>query len=102
VRNTVTTDDVLTAVETPVAHMAELHATEMKDGVVSMVPVETLEIPAGGEAALKPGGTHVMLMMLTGPLKEGESVPLTLVFEHAGRIDLTVPVYGVGSRGPNE
>jgi copper(I)-binding protein len=59
VRNTGTTDDVLTAVETPAAHMAEMHATDMKDGVVSMVPVETLEISAGGEAALKPGGTHV-------------------------------------------
>lgn len=102
VRNAGNEDDLLTGVETPAAHMAEMHMTEVKDGVSSMAPVETLEIPAGGEATLAPGGIHVMLMMLTAPLKEGERFPMTLVFERAGRIDVSVPVYGLGSRGPDE
>lgn len=101
VRNAGADDDRLTAVETPAAHMAEMHMTEVKDGVSSMAPVETLEIPAGGEATLAPGGIHVMLMMLNAPLKEGERFPMTLVFERAGRIEVDVPVYGLGSSGPD-
>ena len=102
VRNAGSEDDLLTEVETSAAHMAEMHVTEVKDGVASMAPVETLEIPAGGEATLAPGGIHVMLMMLTAPLKEGESFPMTLVFERAGRIEVDVPVYGIGSSGPDQ
>jgi copper(I)-binding protein len=102
VRNDGAEDDVLKAIETPAAHMAELHTTEVRDGVATMGRVEALEIPAGTEATLAPGGTHVMLMMLTAPLKEGQSLPMTLVFERSGRIAVEVPVFGIGSSGPAE
>jgi copper(I)-binding protein len=101
-RNNGAEDDVLTAIETPAAHMAELHTTEVRDGVATMSPVEALQVPAGSEATLAPGGTHVMLMMLTAPLEEGESLPMTLVFERSGRVAVEVPIYGIGSSGPAE
>ena len=45
--------------------------------------------PGGGETVvLEPGGYHIMLMGLTKPLTEGEMVPATLIFEHAGRIEV--------------
>ncbi len=102
VRNVGAADDALTAVETPAAHMAELHRTEMQDGVASMTPVDRAPIPAGGEMTLAPRGVHVMLMMLTAPLKEGDSFPMALVFERAGRIEIDVPVHAIGSSGPDE
>jgi copper(I)-binding protein len=102
VRNSGAEDDVLIAIETPAAHMASLHATVVKDNVASMEPVDALPIPAGAETTLAPGATHVMLMMLVAPLRVGEAVPLTLVFEKAGPIEVSAPIYGVGASGPEE
>ncbi|MBX7200502.1 MAG: copper chaperone PCu(A)C [Rhodospirillaceae bacterium] len=66
---------------------AEVHESREQNGMMRMLPVKALEIPAMGEAVLKPGGYHIMIMN-TG-LKRGESVELTFTFEKAGRI--TVP-----------
>ena len=68
-------------VRSPVAGMTELHETRIEQGIAKMLPVTAIEIPAGGSAELKPGGYHVMLMKLKHQVKEGETVPLTLVFE---------------------
>lgn len=81
--------DKLIAIETPAAQSAMLHGTEHgTDGVARMVPLEGLEIPAGDTVVLEPGGMHVMLMGLTGPLTEGQMVPGVLVFEKAGRVEM--------------
>ena len=48
-------------------------------------------IPAGGTVVLQPGGNHIMLMGLTGPLRNGSAVTLALETS-AGRVSLTVPV----------
>ena len=66
---------------------------EMVNDVMTMRPVEGgLEIPAGATVELKPGGTHLMFMMVTEPFKEGGEVPVTLEFEKAGKVDLELPV----------
>ena len=57
-----------------------------------MRPIETVEVPANAQASLKPGGDHIMLMGLDTPLKEGDSFPMTLTFEVAGNVSITVPV----------
>ena len=49
-------------------------------------------VPAGGGHMLERGGDHVMLMGLTESLEDGESFPLTLVFEEAGEVVVEVPV----------
>jgi copper(I)-binding protein len=53
----------------------------MQDNVMRMRQVPAVELPAGKAVDLKPGGYHVMLMDLKQPVKEGDTVPLTLVFE---------------------
>jgi copper(I)-binding protein len=53
----------------------------MQDNVMRMSQVPAVELPAGKAVDLKPGGYHVMLMDLKQPVKEGGTVPLTLVFE---------------------
>ena len=79
----------------PVAGVVEIHEMAMEGNVMRMRAVPALELPAGRPVELRPGGYHVMLMDLSRPLKEGESVPVTLVVESGGkreRIDLTIPV----------
>lgn len=88
-----TTEDSLVAAETPAAARVELH-THLLDaaGVARMRQVEAIPIAPGAPAELKPGGLHVMLMGLTAPLVAGQTIPLRLVFERAGALDVVVPV----------
>lgn len=70
-----------------------LHITETDaSGVSRMTHVEGFDIPAGGAATLEPRAGHVMFMGLAEPLKAGDEIPATLVFEKAGRIDVVFKV----------
>lgn len=97
VRNTGAEADRLIGAKTPVADRAELHTHLHENGVMKMRPVDAVEVPAGGMAALQPGGDHIMMMGLKAPLKEGESFPLTLIFEKAGEMTVDIPIGGVGA-----
>ncbi len=94
VRNDGDQDDRLIGVSADVAEMAQIHESTMQDGVMKMRPVEAIEVPAHGEAALEPGGLHIMLMGLKAPLEEGKSFPLTLTFENAGEIEVMTTIEG--------
>jgi hypothetical protein len=74
-------DARLVSVSSPAAGVVELHQTVREKDVMKMRAVPAIDIPAGRGAELKPGGYHVMLMNLRGQVKEGDSVPLTLVVE---------------------
>jgi copper(I)-binding protein len=69
----------------PVAGVVEIHEMAMEGNVMKMRAVPSLDLPAGRTVELKPGGYHVMLMDLKRQLKEGETVPVTLVFEAEGQ-----------------
>ena len=84
--------DRLVSVEASLAKRAGLHRTLNEYGVMKMRPAGTIEIPPGATLGLEPGGLHVMLMGLQGPLVEGESFAMTLTFERAGSVELTVPI----------
>ncbi len=80
--------DKLVDASNNVSEITELHETiEGK-----MRRVKAIEIPAGGKAELKPGGLHVMLINLKKPLKEGDTVELTLKFEKSGEVKVQAPV----------
>jgi len=85
-------DDRLIAVASPVATAAELHTMAMDGTVMRMRALREIDIPAGAKVALKPGGFHVMLLDLKQPLAVGEEIPMTLTFERAGTINVTVNV----------
>ena len=74
-------DASLVGAASPMAKIVEIHEMKMEGGVMKMSAVDKLALPAGKIVELKPGGYHVMLMDLTQPLKEGETVPLTLTVE---------------------
>jgi periplasmic copper chaperone A len=94
------TTDRLTAASSPVAKKAELHTMSMEGGVMRMRPLAAMDIPAGQTVTLGPGGTHIMLLGLTRPLREGQTFPLTLSFEHAGPREVTVAIEKAGAMVP--
>lgn len=92
-------DDRLVGAGSDVAERVELHTSEMEDGVMKMRAVEAVDVPANGEAALAPGGLHIMLIGLHGPLVEGESFTMTLEFEHAGTVEVETSIEDIGHGG---
>jgi periplasmic copper chaperone A len=94
------TPDRLVSVSSPVAKKAELHTMEMAGMVMKMRPLAGLDIPAEQPVTLKPGGEHIMLLDLNGPLREGQSFPLTLTFEKAGTREVSVAIEKPGAAGP--
>jgi copper(I)-binding protein len=80
---TADTDSKLLSVATPVAKDVQIHEMSMKDDVMRMGPVDSVALPAGKAVTLDPNGYHVMLMGLTGQIKEGDQVPLTLTVQDA-------------------
>ena len=84
-----------------VAGKVELHEMSMKGGVMTMRPLDKgLTIEPGKTVKLAPGGLHLMLEDLKGPLKQGDKVPVTLEFEKAGKVQVSLDVQGVGAQGP--
>ena len=67
-----------------------LHETVVTDGIASMPHAMSVPVPAGQSVALAPGGYHGMLMGLTNAFKEGDSFPVTMTFEKAGEVTVTV------------
>lgn len=100
VKNTGDAADRLISVTADVSTKVEVHETVSEGGTVKMQPVKApLEIPAGGELVLKPGGYHVMIMNLASPLAVGQQVKLTLTFEKSGKIEVVAPVKKIEAMG---
>jgi periplasmic copper chaperone A len=92
------TADRLTGASSDVADKLQIHEMNVENGVMQMREVPGgLPIPAGGSVVLKPGSYHVMLIGLKKPLTAGEKIPMTLTFEKAGNISVTVPVQAMGA-----
>jgi periplasmic copper chaperone A len=88
---------------TPVAAEVQLHTMTMDGGVMRMRQVtDGIAIPAKGSVELKPGGYHIMFMGLKRQLRQGERVPVTLLFQRAGSVTVQFAVQPVGSTGPME
>ncbi len=94
IENTADTADRLVSASSDVAKRVELHThIDQGDGVMKMTEIEGgVEIGPGATYAMKRGGDHVMFMGLNVPLEQGGEVQVTLTFEQAGDIVLTIPV----------
>lgn len=93
IRNTGGEADRLIGGKAGFAKKVEIHEMSMENDVMKMRELPGgLEIPAGGEVELKPGGFHVMFIGLDGQLKDGETRAVTLTFEKAGSIDINFNV----------
>ncbi len=78
----------------------QVHEMAMKDGVMTMRPLEKgVTIEPGKTVKLAPGGYHLMLFDLKSPLKQGDKLPVTLEFEKAGKVKISLEVEGDRSAG---
>ena len=93
-------DDHRQRIAAPVATRAELHESFTEQGVSKMRGIAALPITAGNPVTLAPGGYHIMLMGLKQQLKEGDSFPVTLTFDHSGQLTTTVTVRRSGAGMP--
>jgi copper(I)-binding protein len=98
IKNTGTTPDRLLSISSPAAETVQVHEMKMEGNVMRMREISGgLEIPPGATVTLAPGNLHLMMMGLKAPLKRGEKVPLSLVFEKAGKIDVELAVVAMGA-----
>lgn len=101
VTNKGTMPDRLIAARSTASDKVEVHEMRMDGDVMRMRELEKgLEIPAGATVMLKPGGYHIMFMGLKAPFAKDARVPVTLVFEKAGSIDIVLDVEALGAGAP--
>lgn len=101
--NTADEPDRLVAAESPAAGRVQIHRSVQKDGTSSMVhQKDGVVVPPDGRLQFGPGGYHLMLMQLEGPLEEGERVPVVLRFERAGRVEVELMVRSLTAGPPND
>lgn len=89
ISNSTDKDISVTSVSSDTAQTLEMHTMERVDGVMKMMQVSSILIPAQGSVELKPGGLHIMLFGLKRPLKEGETMTLQLGLNNG--ISVSVP-----------
>lgn len=82
----------LVDVESSAADTVEIHVSEMQGDTMVMNRVQQIAVPAHGQATLKPGGYHIMMIGLAKPLKAGDQVAFTLVMKNGERIPMQAPV----------
>jgi periplasmic copper chaperone A len=84
--------DRLLEVRSDSASDVQIHTMIEEGGMMRMTPLDDLRVPAGGSAILEPGGDHIMLIDIDAPLVPGETLEMTLVFEHAGELRVAFPI----------
>ncbi len=96
-KNTGKDGDRIVGVSADVSAKTELHSHMNDNGVMRMRRLDSVDLPAGGEVAFKPGGHHIMFIGLHKPLKKDDRFPLTVMFEKTGNQTVEVTVMGVGA-----
>jgi copper(I)-binding protein len=101
IENKGTTPERLLAASTALAAKTEIHEMAVNNGIMTMRPLEGgLAIAPGRSVRLAPGGGHLMFVGLNAPLRQGEQLPVTLSFEHAGDVRVSLNVEAMGAQAP--
>ena len=100
IENTGTVADRLVSVSVPFAARAEVHEMAVKDGIMTMRPLDNgVDVPAGAKVEFKPGGYHIMFMDLKQQLKQGEMMKGMMTCENAGTVDVEFNVESIAAKG---
>ena len=96
IHNSGSDDAVLKSADCDIAETVQIHTMEQVGEMMKMQEVSELLIPAKGQASLAPKGYHIMLIGLVRPIKEGETIPLSLNFadREAVAVDAVVKKWG--------
>jgi len=92
IKNSGDASDTLLSGSSSACGSIEVHEMVMKsDGTMGMNLIDQpLEIPAGGEVTLEPGGLHIMCIMKKDTFSPDNTIDLTLNFEKSGEQTLSV------------
>jgi copper(I)-binding protein len=97
IRNQGQAPDRLVGAASPAGAKAELHEMRMDGNTMRMRPVKDGVVIAPGQTVtLQPNGYHLMITGLKAPLRQGDTLPATLTFEKAGKVDVPFEVRAVG------
>jgi copper(I)-binding protein len=100
IRNRGSAPDRLVGASSPAAARVELHEHVREGEVMKMREVKGFGVPANGAFELKPGGAHLMFMDIRQPFKEGEKLPVRLIFDKAGEVKAEFHVGRLGDTKP--
>jgi len=100
IHNAGSDDAILKSADCEVAENVQIHTMEQVGEIMKMKEVSELRIPANGQAILAPKGYHIMLIGLVRPIKEGESIPLSLNFTDRPTVVVDAVVKKWGSMPP--
>ena len=98
--------DALISASCDCAKSVEPHLSHVMNGQATMMPAGPVTVPAKGVVSFSPGGYHLMVMGLKGPLKDGSVQEMTLKFRRAGAVKVpfrvetrieAAPAQGMGS-----
>lgn len=93
IRNDNAKKDFLIGGSSEVAERVEVHTHINDNGVMRMREVKGgIPLAAKADTQLKPGSYHIMFMGLKRPLKDGETVPVTLKFKNGKPQTVDIPV----------
>lgn len=92
-QNPTSEGDELVGASSDAAEAVEIHLSQMAaDGVMQMIPQESIGLGPGRQVEFKPGSYHIMFIGLKQDLKAGDEIILALHFKYHADLVLTVPV----------
>ena len=94
-------EQVLTAVSSPISDDVQIHRTIHRDGVASMVQQHSVSIPAGGQLAFESGGYHIMIID-PKRVKAGDRVAFTLQLQDGSTVSVDAEVRRVMGADPHQ
>lgn len=96
------TPDRLIAIETAAAHHAVLKALDTRNGIVRPIEMDELMLPPKQKLSLRPGRHQITLVNLNQNFDPGGMIPVTFVFERAGRMSTNIRVENIGEPEHND
>jgi len=90
----------LRRVSTEGALRVEMHESIMKDGMMTMQPIDTVDVPAKSEVTFAPGGKHIMLFGLNPAIVEAGTMEMTMLFSDGSRLIVDAVVQKTGTAQP--
>jgi len=80
------------SITSPQFSRAEIHRTEIKNGIARMLPVSRIIISPNGKVLFEPGGLHLMLIKPKKKYRSGDKIQLTLHLSDKSTFKFTAPV----------
>lgn len=88
IKNNSNADIKLLSATSDISEVVEIHNHIHEDGMMKMIQVDGVKIPAKSEVSLMPGGLHIMFIGLKNPVNEGDKINLVLEFDNGAKIEV--------------